>query len=329
MQKDLTSQNAVETDETSYGTIGERVAEAKINAENSKEKDFARLTPLQKAINLAEEEVSAKNAPAVEAKVAPLAHWKSDEKAFFESLAPQAQKKVLDMYKGIQTVYEKKTLETAEKQKRYESFDNVFKPYENIFSGRNIDKVAYIKKMLEMDKFASSNPVEFARNFVSARKISPNDLFNASQSAQAQPVQYISALERKIAALENALGAQKLEQSASHIEAVRNKKDEAGNLKYPHIDALTPDMVKLSSLTGSTDLDELYTKALWLNEDFRTQMIEAEKQKAIDEQAKKAEVSRIKNAKDFNIRPVYSGSSGVTSKKSLRDIIEEAEQEIG
>ncbi|MCL2388953.1 MAG: hypothetical protein FWC85_01055 [Elusimicrobia bacterium] len=344
MQKDLTVENAVE----SYGTIAERLNSAqekdvqellenapqKVLAQTMKE-ELSKMTPLQKAITLAERELSLKETAQKSAKdvsrTEPLSHWKPDEKAFFESLPEASRKKVLDMYKGIQTVYEKKTLETAEKQKRYDLFDNIFKPYEDVFLRNKTDKFKYLKDVIEHDKFASYDPVGFVKKFIKDKNISLGALEENSKITKAgtgEPDADIKKLEAKLEVLERELNAKKLDDSQSYIEKFKTKTDENGNLKYPHIEALTPQMLKISHITGSNDLDELYNKALWLNENLRNQLIETEKQKALQDHLKKAEVSRIKNAKDFNIKPLYGSSGAALTKKSLRDIIEESEEEV-
>ena len=209
-------------------------------------------------------------------KVKPLEHWNDKQKTFFNGLPQEQQQTVLDMFNGIQKVYEKKTLEAAAKQKELSSIENVFKPYDEIIKAQGIDKAQYIGNLIEFDKFAASNPVGFLVDFMARRGINMDHIFASIQQYAAKEgnPEYKRAQKYEAYAkvLQSKIDSQKSEDIHKSIEQFKNAKDENDSLLYPHFETVKDVMAQISKATGKTDLGELYQKAIWLHPEVRKQL---------------------------------------------------------
>ena len=225
----------------------------------------------------------------------PLKFWTQAEKEFFAKLQPNDQKTVLDMYKNTQRVYERKTLDVAQKGKEYQAYEEILKPYEPYFKNNNVNKVDYVNNLINTDRFATERPLDFVVNFMERTGITADILADALErniNLKNDPLySYVAPLEQQIQnlsyqsqQLQKQLEAQRdnvprdndprdnvprdnvpLENINSAIDTFRRTQDEAGNLKYPYFDALQEQMAQLSLSTGETDLEKLYNRALWHN----------------------------------------------------------------
>lgn len=113
------------------------------------------------------------------------------------------------------------------------------------------------------------------------------------------------------------------------IDQFAEEKDSQGNLRYPHFDAVLPQMVELFRANPQRELKEAYETAVWMNPAIRTSQIDREKQ-AI---TKKQENERAALAARGNLRgrtsPVSKPSSDDGKPKGLRATLQASADEVG
>ncbi|MDR3049554.1 MAG: hypothetical protein LBV16_06960 [Elusimicrobiota bacterium] len=261
---------------------------------------------------------------------APQEHWTDEQKEFFNGLEPQNQKKVLDMYKGIQKVYEKKTLDLSKQQKSYEQFNKAFEPYEDIFKKQNIDKGAYIKQMIDLDRQATANPVEFAIKFMQSRGLNLDHIIAGIQQMSSPEYQHIAPLKQKLESLQKQIESETSNKESVKfeglIEEFKNETDESGNLAHPYFDEVQEQMAQISTATGETDLAKIYEQALWTTPEVRAKLIEAEKQKVAQAKQKEDQAKKTQAAAGLHIKN-SAAPANPPKKQGLRSIIEELDGE--
>lgn len=98
-----------------------------------------------------------------------------------------------------------------------------------------------------------------------------------------------------------------------------------GKLKYPHFNAVREDMAKLYEAGFSTDLDDLYTRAIWTNGDVRKTLLAAQEKERTDRIA--AEAAAARKAAGANVTrrgtppvPQKLGSIEDTLRSKLRSL---------
>jgi hypothetical protein len=269
-----------------------------------------------------------------EVKVKPLEHWNDKQKTFFNGLPQAQQQTVLDMFNGVQKVYEKKTLELASKQKELSSIENVFKPYDELIKKQGIDKAQYIGSLIELDKFSANDPIGFIVDFMAKRGINMDHVFSGIKqyvSRESNPAyKQAQKYEREAKELRGKIDTQKSEEINKSIEQFKTAKDRSGNLLYPHFDTVQELMAQISMATGKTDLGELYEKAAWLHPEVREKLLESERQTAAasvtQEQVKRKQVDKVKSAAGLR----FSNSNGVSKNPkppTLKEIIENLDEQ--
>ncbi|MDR0485749.1 MAG: hypothetical protein LBH29_03370 [Elusimicrobiota bacterium] len=231
---------------------------------------------------------------------APEKNWSDEQREFFNKLEAADQKKVLDMYKGIQKVYEKKTLEISAQKKELESVDRVLRPYKEMFKAQKQDMGQYIEGLINFDKFASQKPIEFLVDFMIRRGVT----LNALSEGIARHVKYNDdPIYKEIKEVKSALsqigskgakgGQSSVEEgdneaaqaaAAEMVAAFEEQLNDDGSLMHPYFKEARERMAQISQSAGSKDLEELYQQAIWADPDIRLKIIEAERNRAIQAQ---------------------------------------------
>ncbi|MDR2427066.1 MAG: hypothetical protein LBD46_07830 [Endomicrobium sp.] len=214
---------------------------------------------------------------AVTEVIEPLKYWADEEKAFFNTLDIDGKKRMMGMFKNIQSVYDRKTQELKKLEKEYNNINDLLSEHDKYFEENNISKAQYINSLVEADRLITADPVGFIFNVMVQRGINFDTLVNGlKQQAQraTDPVyNRLAPLEiqnRQLKALHVKRAQQDLE---NELEKFVNAQDEKGNKKYPYFQEVEQDMAQLATQTGITDLTDLYEKAIWLNPKVREKVL--------------------------------------------------------
>lgn len=112
------------------------------------------------------------------------------------------------------------------------------------------------------------------------------------------------------------------------IDSFADEKDEKGNLKRPHFDAVLPTIIELYRANPERDLQHAYEMAIWSDPQVRSQLIAAERNSVQQQQANE----RARLAVRGNVRGITSPVSkpaGDGKPMGLRATIEAAADDAG
>lgn len=112
------------------------------------------------------------------------------------------------------------------------------------------------------------------------------------------------------------------------IDGFADEKDDKGNPKHPHFDAVLPTIIELYRANPERELQEAYDMAIWANPQIRSQLIAAERAGVTQQQANE----RARLAVRGNVRGItspVSKPSGDGKAKGLRATLEASADETG
>ncbi|GHU52605.1 hypothetical protein FACS189496_2990 [Bacilli bacterium] len=277
-------------------------------------------------------------------KIDPMSFWNQQQKALFNSMNPDAQKQILDMFRNPAKAYDKSTQylkntyeSTAAKYKEveplvteYQTLTQKLEPLRNDLQKLGVNNQQFFEGLVEDALIARDNPIEFLDNFFERTHIDPHKLVSYLEDYRAQRndpyFQKIDRVERwvKDKTLRERQEEQRKQQereaekkqqeqidmqdAQERLKAFAQEVDEQGNPKHPYYDAVVNTMGNLSQQTNSVDLEDLYNQAIWLNPEIRSKLIEMERQTALQQQMNQTRVSRAKQAAKTSIKSSPSDS---------------------
>jgi hypothetical protein len=115
------------------------------------------------------------------------------------------------------------------------------------------------------------------------------------------------------------------------IDSFAEEKDEQGNLRHPHFDAVLPHIITLFKADPRRDLNEAYEQALWMDANTRTSLLQRERQTVQQQQADQRARQQVRSnitGRTHPAAPVPRGDAA-TGKRSLRDVLEDAADKVG
>lgn len=112
------------------------------------------------------------------------------------------------------------------------------------------------------------------------------------------------------------------------IDQYAKEKDAQGNLLRPYFDAVLPQMIELFRADPDRDMGEAYQTALWMNQDVRTRLVQAERQTVEQRHSTQRATQAVRSNIRGRTNPV-SAPAEQQGRKSLRDTLEAAADEVG
>lgn len=246
-------------------------------------------------------------------------------------LDEDAQKQGVEVFKKMQGSFTKKNQEFAEEKKLAESINKIFEA-NNYNVGSIEHKQKLISNYVAFDKLVSTDPKAAVKQLMDYAGIKPED-FGINQAPTDSSDEYLTDTELKlktqINALESQIKAITQEKAISRereqydiVKSFREAKNEQGELLSPHFDAVKQDMMDLADANPNLTIEQLYNKAVRMNDDLFNQTLEQERQKAISSiEAKRKE--EVEKAKKLNrqSRPNSSLDSKVVDYDALLEQI--------
>lgn len=278
-------------------------------------------------------------------------HWPEDRKRAFAALPREGKEAMLRLSKDLEGGFTRKSQELGDKAKFADSVRGLFADNERELMQRSgLDEVAALKHLVELNRFASKDPVGYLKWTMQQLKVSPDQLV----SQEKQPGQNgedleslledpkVKQLEAELTQLKTFIESQQQQQLLSvtnsiksTIDKFRTELDDTGQLKYPHFDAVQRHMgalmdtdPELSQLPdGPEKLAKAYEMAVWARPDLRQSLVEQEAARRAQEAEKKRQAERTKRA--VAAKPA-SGAPTVRPKgNSLDDAIEASLSKAG
>jgi hypothetical protein len=121
--------------------------------------------------------------------------------------------------------------------------------------------------------------------------------------------------------------AEVLKVTRGSVDSFADEKDDRGNLKHPHFDAVLPHLIELYRANPERSMQEAYDMAIWAVPSIRANLIAAERQgvqqQQSNERARQAVRSNVRGQTSPVAKP--AGEKG----KGLRAALEAAADEVG
>ena len=254
-------------------------------------------------------------------------------KEFQESLADlseEAQKRGVEVFKKMQGSFTKKNQDFAEEKKFVEGLNRAFED-----NGLNVgveQKQKLISNYIAFDKQLEDNPKEAIKQMMDYAGLKPDDFGASPTPTYSSDDEFLTDSERKTTEQINTLTEQvnkltqrekqgKAQAQQQVVDEFFDAKDEDGNLLHPHFDLVYNDMKVLAS-DKSLSIEQLYNKAVRMNDYLFKQAIGREKESALKsvEAKRKAEVEKAKKL-NRQSRPVSSVDSTVVDEDTMFDQI--------
>ena len=305
-QIDSTEQEVQTADEPKTPTLKETLQAAvkgddklpELPAEPMQEVQAEEEQPEQTEEAVEEEQVE-EQAPALEALTAPK-HWPKEEQEIFNAWDANVQHQVMDRYKAMEGDYTKKTQALSKYKKRNEALDEIYGPFRDDFQRAGMDEVAATRQLLAAHKYLREDPQQaikwLAQSYGVDLKAVNDDTAIEDEYADPQ----MKAMQQQIAQLQGTI--QNQQQQAQNmqkqevqtlIDNFQTAKDEDGNLKHPHFEAVQNQMAALVGSGQAKDIAEAYDMAVFANPTTRAKVLE-EQAKQKEEQAKKETQQEVK-----------------------------------
>lgn len=246
----------------------------------------------------------------LEALEAPI-HWAAEDRETFDSAPRETQEFILRRHKEMEADYTRKTQETAEARKRGEQFNEVLAPYREQFSLQGMDDVGAVRQLATIYGQLQQNPAETVAWLAQQYGV------DLSQPEQGEVDPAIQVLQDKISGVETLItqqnqtaNQQAQQQIQTQISDFAQLKDEAGNIKHSHFEAVKEQMGQLVGSGIASDLDDAYAKAVQLHPEL------VEQDTAKERDRKDAEAKERKKKAAAKAKKAASGvKSGTTTGK--------------
>jgi hypothetical protein len=214
--------------------------------------------------------------------------WSRDAKGYqvWESLPREIQEQVYKREIDRDTATNQRLKELSERQKYYQSLEQVLEPRQQMFKARGIDPARAIDQMLSLYDMAAKDRTRAAEFLIKDWGVNPNDVFKP----QAQVDPRIAQLEAQLQQVTGLLSQQQVAAQREVITSIErdmenfvNAKDSNGRPQYPHLEALGPVMEPiLKHLVSSNPtapvsalMKQAYEQAYWATPEFREKELQS------------------------------------------------------
>lgn len=288
----------------------------------------------------------------------PPQHWPEQDRQNFAKLTPEGQAFLLRRHSEMERDYQGKTQAAATAVQFTQSIAPLFQdpiiagslqqarlsPFEAIgqwasFHRRALDPNPQVRVALltELAQRMGLDPAAGGMSRQGAQgQLSEDDLKDPAIRYFAEHIgntqSQMQALRSEMQRMANSVAERQqqevLKVTRRSIDSFADEKDEKGNLRHPHFDAVLPTMIELYRANPERDLQEAYDMAIWSTPAIRSQLLASERQTL--EQQRSNDRARL--AVRGNVRGVtapVSRPAGDGKAKGMRATIEAAADEAG
>jgi len=279
--------------------------------------------------------------------------WPAGERESFAKLPDDAKKLILAREKAHNSRFTKNTQDNAAHRRFADEVRGLFTPRDREFMKANgVDEVVLLKRMADFNIRLSQDPVKEVKALMGRLGITPEKLglqgggteaqpnpSSAKPEGQAAPSPVDPVVLNRVSNIENLLqqAYQETQQHAlgrfeQEVTTFEREQDEAGNLRYPHFEALfdpmmhfiqtDPEIAAVKLTQPRKAIEMAYEKACWLNPDIRSEMVAGERSRAAQTQQQR-EIAQKAKAAASPKTSAGAGGAGVASAKpkSLREAV--------
>lgn len=270
---------------------------------------------------------------ATEPEVAAPAHWDAAKREAFGKLPNDARKVVLDLAKGFEGDFTRKSMELADDRKLAQGIRSLITPLERQqLQNNGLTEIDGVRRLVELNQLYSRDPANYVRFVIQSANLDPRQIFPdlagdgqpGQQPAPADPqyqqlTQTIQNLTGKVTAFERQQQDAEIRTAERAINRFRDAKDESGQVLHPHFQRVeqhlnwiltsNPEVRAIDDLTER--LQKAYDLAVFADPEIKSQVFEGEVAKRTAEAARKAEVNKAKRAQ----APIKSAPMGSPPSK--------------
>ena len=280
------------------------------------------------------------------------AHWDAAKREAFAALPPEARKLSLELAKGFEADYTRKSTELAEDRK----FSQYVRSLINDGHRSQIERAGLtieqgIAQLIGLNDEFTKSPKTYARRVFQFAKLDPRDVFpeyfagDGSQvqgepPAPGQPDPY-SQLYGYLQTVHGELEGIKREKEQATLRTVNRsidrfakEQDAEGQPKRPHFEAVqgkmaqlltTPDYIAIEDY--GERLQAAYDAAVYLDPNIKNQIVDSEVQKRLKAERDKDDLAKARKAK----APVNAAPAASAKNKpgNLQDAISQSMNMLG
>lgn len=228
-----------------------------------------------------------------------------------EALDEDTQKASVDVFKQMHKNYTKKNQDLSKQKFLAESVDEAFK--NNNLNVDNVkDKIKIVSNYVAFDKLLNSDPVKAVKLLTDRYKLTPEQLGisptkSKEDSGSDLDDEYLTETEKllkqkleasnqRLEQLEKTFTTKQNQEQLTVVERFRSAENDKGEPLHPHFDEVKNDMMDLADINPNMTIDQLYNKAVRMNDKLYEQELKTREQKIL-EQAEKKKAERLKKAK--------------------------------
>ena len=320
-------------DQISNALIGEDVKEEKTEEDVPEEEqpsEEPEESDVQEEDSEEQEEVQQEEeVKELEALNAPQ-HWPKDFKKKFDSWQPEVQHQFMERYDAMESDYTKKTQGLAKYKKRNEALDEIYGPFRDDFQRAGMDDVAATRQLLAAHKYLREDPKQAIKWLAKSYGVDLGEVTGDITPDDEYADPQMKALQQQVAQLSGFIQNQQTQQqnmqqqsTQSLIDQFAAEKDESGNAKYPHFEAVRNRMGALINNNDAKDLATAYDMAVYADPKLRQEMLDNYATKITQQTVKTDAVKKAKKAQRSTVRGSATPSvEAVPSNLSVRETID-------
>jgi hypothetical protein len=205
--------------------------------------------------------------------------------------------------------------------------DEVLGAHREAWKAQGVSEAQAIKQLLAISDFANRDPQGFIQWYAQQRgvQMTPPEPPKAPEIAPElqQLFEQVPALKTLYDQNSQIMGQWEQWQQAqvsAEVAQMAQAKDESGNPRFPHFDAVRPHMAKLIEAGAASTLADAYEQAVWMNPQVRQQMIEAQYKAQEAQRLEAAKQAAAKAARASNL-PVSRPTPVTTPARSIDDTL--------
>lgn len=239
------------------------------------------------------------------------ANWDAKRKAAFDALPPEARPLVLEMAKGFEADFTRRSTELAEDRKFAQGVRSLISDTHRAqMRNAGMSEADGIGFLIKLNDFATRDPAAYVRWVVEQTGLNPQQLFQSATGMAPQPGQQpqpqadpISPLYEMVQSLKGEVDGFKHSQADRAIQRFRSETGEDGQPRRPHFAQVEQAMAELlvtPKYRGIEDYGErlqaAYDAAVYMDPAIRTQIVESEADKRVKAATAQAELAKARRA---------------------------------
>lgn len=261
--------------------------------------------------------------PEIEAPI----HWASEDREVFKALDQKGRQFLLRRHKEMEASHTKKMQEHADKIKSADEFSKVIEPHRDYIKKIGFDPMEAVNKLIsaEIKLRMGSAPEKVAilKNLAQQYGVQFNNSDTDPEIDEKTQLIIQELQEHKSAIMEFKHEKEEAEKRVliNHINEFSSKKDDKGNLLYPHFETLKTEMGFLLENGKALSMEDAYEQAIFLNKDLRSEWV-LRQNKTIEPTVKKTVSSKDAN---FNVKSVANAKMSESKpNEDLRQTLKRA-----